>query len=289
MARHAHPRRAGIQPRQSPGRVPAGQDPAPGPGQSRARPHQNPAGPGPDARPHHRRHLRHARLPKARRADHPRPAVRRPGRLPARRPRHRLDDRRDLLHPGQPQIHRPSGVRPRPQRQARHHPGQVVLVRSAHPSRDRGPGHLAGGPAGRGGASQLSGRGDLQPGQLADLPVPVPDPVQDLQTPDVRAAQTAPRPQERPRVLLLRMPVQPQDRQPRRRRPRSSPHRPGPGRPAAGRDAARAGRLRPEPPAASSASPSSSPPPPPRRRNSTTGRPPPCTSGSSGSPRRRTT
>ena len=32
---HAHPRRAGLQPRQSPGRVPAGQDPAPGPGQSR--------------------------------------------------------------------------------------------------------------------------------------------------------------------------------------------------------------------------------------------------------------
>ena len=48
------------------------------------------------------------------RADHPRPADRRPGHLPGRRSGDRLDARRDLLHPGQPEIHRVPGVRPQP-------------------------------------------------------------------------------------------------------------------------------------------------------------------------------
>ena len=54
---HAHPRRPGLQPRQSPRRVPPRADPAPGPVQSRPGPHQNPARPGPGPRPDHRRDL----------------------------------------------------------------------------------------------------------------------------------------------------------------------------------------------------------------------------------------
>ena len=144
-------------------------------------------------------------------------------------------------------------------------------------------------PSGRRGASQLPGRGDRQSGHLADLPVPVPDPLQDLQTPDVRAAETAPGPQERPRVLLLRVPVQPEHCQPRRRRPRPSPHRPGPRRPAAGRDAAGAGRLRAGPRPRTAPRPAH---PLHGHREEGTARPAgrrPPTSGSSASSRRRTT
>ena len=60
-----------------------------------------------------------ARLEKTGRADHPRPADRRPGHLPGRRSGDRLDARRDYSILGQPEIHRISGVRPQPERQAR--------------------------------------------------------------------------------------------------------------------------------------------------------------------------
>ena len=68
----------------------------------------------------------------------------------------------------------------------------VVLVRAAHPPGDHRLGHLGNRAESRRGTSQLPGRGDLQPGQLAHLPAPVPHPLQDLQTPHVRPAQTAP-------------------------------------------------------------------------------------------------
>ena len=174
---------------------------------------------------------------------HPRPAVRRPGHLPARRPRHRLDARRPVFDPGQPEIHRVPGVRPDPPGQAR--PARpVVLAGPAHPPRDRRPRGLAGRPAGRGRAPQLTRRRHPQPGQLAQLPVPVPGPLQNLQTAHVRPDQGARRQQDPDRVRVLRVPVQPADPQPRGRRPRSPAHGAGPGRCPAGRDVPRPGGLR---------------------------------------------
>ena len=160
---------------------------------------------------------------------HPRPAGRRPGHLPARRPGDWLDHRRDLFDPGQPEIHRVPGVRPDPQGQAR--PARpVVLARPAHPPRHRRPGHLGNRPEGRGRAPQRTRRRDPQPGQLAELPVPVPGPLQNLQAPHVRDPQTAPAQQNAHRILLLRVPVQPEHPQPCGGRARSSPHGAGQGR-----------------------------------------------------------
>ena len=166
-----------------------------------------------------------------------------PGTYPPADPGHRVDARRPVLDPGQPEIHRVPGVRPHPPGQAR--PGRpVVLAGPAHPPRDRGPRGLASRPAGRGRAPQLPRRRDPQPGQLAELPVPVPGPLQDLQAADVRADQGARRQQDPDRVRVLRVPVQPEHPQPRGRRPRSPAHRPGPGRRHQSRDVRRAVGLR---------------------------------------------
>ena len=243
MARHAHPRRAGLQPRQSNRRVPPREDPAPRPIQSRPGPHQNPPRPGRATRPHHRRHLPDARVGKTRRAHHPRPADRRPGHLPGPGPRNRLDARRPVFDPGQPQIHRVPGVRPPPQRPARPG-GQMVLARSAHPPGHRGPRHLGDRPEGRGRAPQRTRRGHAHPGQLAHLPVPVPRPLQNLHAAHVRPAQGAPAPQDPHRAHLLRVPVQPGHPPARRRRPRPPPDRPGPRRLPQSRNLQRPIRLR---------------------------------------------
>ena len=95
--------------------------PAPGAGQGRPRAHQGPPGPRPGPRPRGGAdlHLAH-RGPAGDTRDH-RPAERRPPRLPARRPRQRMDPIRGVLDPGEPQVHRVHGVRPppHPRRQAR--------------------------------------------------------------------------------------------------------------------------------------------------------------------------
>ena len=134
LERAARARRPGLQPRQSPRRVPPGEDPAPDPVQGLPGPHQNPAGPGRGARPDRRRRSTPGGPRTSSGSTRSRPAERRPGHLPARRPGHRLDARRPVRDPGQPEIHRVPGVRPPP-------PGQpvprrpVVLARPAtHPA-----------------------------------------------------------------------------------------------------------------------------------------------------------
>ena len=167
-----------------------------------------------------------------------------PGTYPPADPRDRLDARRRSTRswptrntPGTRCSAAPAKASP-----CRRRP--VVLARPAHPSRHRGPRRLGSRPAGRGRAPQLTRRRHPQPGQLADLPVPVPGPLQDVQAAHVRPDQGARGQQDPHRVRLLRVPVQPEHPQPRRRRPRSPPHRPGPRRLPQGRDVRRAVRLR---------------------------------------------
>ena len=129
----------------------------------------------------------------------------------------------------------------------------------------------------------------LQPGQLADLPVPGPGPLQALQTAHVRADQDLPRPGRPLRLRLLRRPVQPPNPQPRGRRPRSPPQHPRPRRPAPRRNPARHRRLPPGPRPRRTA-----PGTHPRHRHgdrnsSRTARPPPWKNGPNASPPPRTT
>ena len=147
---------------------------------------------------------------------------------------------------------------------------------------------LASRPEGRGRAPQLTRRRHPQPGQLAQLPVPVPGPLQDLQAAHVRADQGA-RANKTPTEYAYYV---------CQYNPRTPSHV------AAAPDHPRTCRsgktvllaetfrgLRPTrwPPAGNSASPSSSRTPPPPGKPSTTARPPPWPNGSSGSPPGKTT
>jgi hypothetical protein len=116
------------------------------------------------------------------RADHRRPAQRRPRRLPLTR-RRGLDPGRRDLDPGQREIHRLHGLRPQADRQRQEAPGAtlgVAVVPAAVPPGPDRPGHLGRRPDRRGPAREHEGRGDGHHPARLPLPAPSPDPLQRL-------------------------------------------------------------------------------------------------------------
>ena len=207
---HRHP---GLRVRRRP-------DPAPGAVQGRPGPHQIPAHPRPGPRPGHRPHVHLADRGQARLPGHRRPAQRRPRRLPAAEPGHRVDRPERPGHARKPQVHGAHGLRPAPHPQRPPHPrpdGPVAVVTGPGAPRDRGPGHLGRRPGHRRRARHQPRRRRPQqpPGHPPVLPLPVPRPVPGLPPPHGRLHLRQPRCP----VHLLPVPARPRHPQARRRPP----------------------------------------------------------------------
>ena len=147
--------------------------------------------PRPGPRPGHRADVHLADGGQAGLPGHRRPAQRRPGRLPAAEPRHRVDRAERPGHPGQPQIHRAHGLRPTPHPQRPPHPRpgrSVAVVTRARPPRHRRPGHLGRRPGRRRRARHQPRRRrpEHPPGHPPVLPLPVPHPLPGLPPPHDR-------------------------------------------------------------------------------------------------------
>ena len=209
------------------------------------------------------------------------PAERRPGRLPPGGPGHRVESRRRVRDPGEPEVHRVSGF-------GRRRRGRPVPVEQWHwspvPAHPQIIDRATWDAAQATGAEHGSTRDGDDPNTSSRRRRPTrrgPGPVQAVPAADVRHHPHPPRPRTPRRLRLLHLPVQPRQPPARRRRPRSSPHRRRPPGPAAGHPAGRAEPPTRWPPAAPPGSPNSSPPEPPTQRPGTTPRPTRSGSGSS--------